>query len=903
MHSFEEIKAILGEKSGKKLVTFSVAFFLVLTLIVFYVVSSVFGHTRIRQMEEYLGEIPQITEGIQQELLMRSDIYAQDALVRAELGLKLYQEDDGLTDAEKLERVRGAVSAESVSLLDGKKEILSTTGIVTPEEHFRSFVQTLEPRVSDVLTYPALTKEGEDTGKEDGEGFVLMPLPGSAGRSLVFEFSCDALMKLRASMGKWSDVLERMVSGGDAIAFARFGDSLACFPADAWNEEETARLKEELTEIFRNSGSYGKTEEGTAYRIVNLAGRRYLAVMTHFSQEAFEDADVLLAIPLGAAIGNGIYIAITVSALIGWGIVLLQIYMFRSIRRKRAGKGMSGVTGKWVFRATWPGIIVLLAATIVFSTMLILLESRSNVAYIAETKRVSVQYVINLRQYQERTIRGTFANLYRERAEMLADYLKDHPEERTAEGLKELSRMAGTEYLMLFDSEGKEIESSNSYTGFSVGENLSEEYRSVLLGYPSAMAGPEADPYTGKMQLGAAILMTDSTGKPDGFLLAVYSAGDLNAELKRMSYESTVNSFTVQKGHIAAAVSTETGLFIAHTDPEMIGLEAKSFIYDFEPGKNYEGFMTYKGEDVCISAETDGKKTLLYIVPRGNERYVQSMSALTYTAILAVLLIVFLLYYPVSGRLMARAMIESEGKLPPSAGDERPMLAFSDGYSFFLTLFVLFALIASSSGWWTSFDYLFSRQWSNGVHLYSIWAALFAVSGTLFAVSLFRIGLSRLERSLSFRAKTVARLANSLVHYSAFLYLAFSILSMFGVNTTALLASAGVISIAAGMGAQSMASDLIAGLFLMLEGAVHVGDEVNITNIKGTVTDMGIRTTQITDKDGNVYILNNSKVNPVCNMSRKTGLKDPDAGQKAGSGEEPKTEPAEKAGKEPKKES
>jgi small conductance mechanosensitive channel len=91
---------------------------------------------------------------------------------------------------------------------------------------------------------------------------------------------------------------------------------------------------------------------------------------------------------------------------------------------------------------------------------------------------------------------------------------------------------------------------------------------------------------------------------------------------------------------------------------------------------------------------------------------------------------------------------------------------------------------------------------------------------------------------------------------------------MFGVNTTALLASAGVVSIAVGMGAQSMAADLLAGFFMMLEGSIHVGDHVNVSGITGYVTDMGIRTTEITDEDGNVVILNNSKVSPVCNMSR-----------------------------------
>ena len=173
-------------------------------------------------------------------------------------------------------------------------------------------------------------------------------------------------------------------------------------------------------------------------------------------------------------------------------------------------------------------------------------------------------------------------------------------------------------------------------------------------------------------------------------------------------------------------------------------------------------------------------------------------------------------------------MAETKEEIQPLSEKARPMAAFSDGYSVFLTLFAFFAVIASANGWWTSFDYVFSGLWSKGVHLFSIWAALFVVAVTLCIVFLIRSVLSRLENRLSVRAGTVARLVNSLITYAASFFLLFYILSMFGVNTTVLLASAGVVSIAVGMGAQSMAADLLAGFFMMLEGTVHVGDYVDI---------------------------------------------------------------------------
>lgn len=112
-------------------------------------------------------------------------------------------------------------------------------------------------------------------------------------------------------------------------------------------------------------------------------------------------------------------------------------------------------------------------------------------------------------------------------------------------------------------------------------------------------------------------------------------------------------------------------------------------------------------------------------------------------------------------------------------------------------------------------------------------------------------------------------LANSLIAYVFNIFAVICVLEIFGLNTTTLLASAGVISIAVGMGAQSMAADLLAGFFMILESSIHVGDYINVGGITGHVTYMGIRIIKITDDEGNVVILNNSHVSPIRNMSRK----------------------------------
>lgn len=882
MNPFEEAKTLLREKNGQKLVALSTAVFLLITAIVFFAACQYCWNTHLKQLDSYLSELPKVFERLSDELQMRSRVYEDDTLARAELGRMLYAEAEGKTEEEKLEQVRSEVRAASVSLLDGQGQLVAGTGHVCPDEVFQTRVPTLEAGVPCSVLYPAREQNAEEEGEEiyDGSGFVLLPLTGNAKRSLVFEFSAETVTKLHNDLADWSELLAQILLHDSAAAFAKTGDKLAGYPMNSFTVDEVTRLYGELEQVFQNRDSFREHENGSSDKLITLLGHRYLAALAENPQS---ETDILMTLPLKDVLRNGMFIAAAISAILGWGILLLQVYVFRRVLQKKDEVHAEVVTRKWACKATWPGILVVLVVTAVFSTMLLLLESQSQSSSTALAKRTSIQYEIDWREEQSKAIRKAFTDVYRLRAQTLADFVSRHPDYRTRAGLEALNRIARSDYLMLFDRDGQELAASNSYTGFSVSGNLGEEFQALLKGYPDAAAGPAADPYTGQMQLSTAILLTDAEGQPDGFLLAVYSAGELNAECRRMSYENTVNSFAVPEGHFAAAVSNEDGSFIAHTDPKMIGLQASDYLANFEAGKSFEGFTAYGGKDVYASASSADGKTLLYIVP---ERGKADVQAVTVLLALAVLVVLTVLYYPNASLLVVRVIAEAKGKLRQSPRTKNAMVIFADGYSVFLTLFTFFVLLASENGWWTSFDYVFSRGWSKGVHLFSIWSALFVLAVTKCLVFVLRLVLLHLEQRLSLQGKTIARLAGSLLRYAAAIFLLFTIFDMFGANTTTLLASAGIVSIAVGMGAQSMASDLLAGFFMMLEDSVRVGDHVKVSGVTGTVTDMGIRTTEITDEDGNVVILNNSHVGGLCNMSRHAEKQDagieessaPDAG-------------------------
>jgi len=94
------------------------------------------------------------------------------------------------------------------------------------------------------------------------------------------------------------------------------------------------------------------------------------------------------------------------------------------------------------------------------------------------------------------------------------------------------------------------------------------------------------------------------------------------------------------------------------------------------------------------------------------------------------------------------------------------------------------------------------------------------------------------------------------------------ILSVFNINLTPLLASAGVVGVGIGLGAQSLFKDVLNGIFILLENQYNVGDTVRIAGLAGTVEDLTLRVTTLRDVDGTVHYIPNSQVATVSNTSR-----------------------------------
>ena len=119
------------------------------------------------------------------------------------------------------------------------------------------------------------------------------------------------------------------------------------------------------------------------------------------------------------------------------------------------------------------------------------------------------------------------------------------------------------------------------------------------------------------------------------------------------------------------------------------------------------------------------------------------------------------------------------------------------------------------------------------------------------------------------RIRTLFSITSSLLKYVAFLIILCWGLTILGVNVSTIVASVGILALIVGFSAQSLISDVVTGAFMIFENQYNVGDIVEVDGFRGTVTNIGIRTTSITDPGDNVKIVNNSAMKNILNRSDK----------------------------------
>lgn len=130
------------------------------------------------------------------------------------------------------------------------------------------------------------------------------------------------------------------------------------------------------------------------------------------------------------------------------------------------------------------------------------------------------------------------------------------------------------------------------------------------------------------------------------------------------------------------------------------------------------------------------------------------------------------------------------------------------------------------------------------------------------------MGNTTLRERRNQRARTIGSVLKSFTSVTVLSIAVVEVLDQLGVNIAPLLASAGIVGVALGFGAQNLVKDFLSGIFMILEDQYGVGDIIDLGEASGTVEAVGLRVTTLRDYQGTVWYFRNGTVTRVGNKSQ-----------------------------------
>ena len=190
--------------------------------------------------------------------------------------------------------------------------------------------------------------------------------------------------------------------------------------------------------------------------------------------------------------------------------------------------------------------------------------------------------------------------------------------------------------------------------------------------------------------------------------------------------------------------------------------------------------------------------------------------------------------------------------------DKTPSQKFSVVLKYILILTMMDIILhVRTSNDNTIWYYCFQGQWESGVNLYSITACLINALELFVIRLILHKFLYLIAKAVGPKGETICHLLDSCSVYILLIVGVFLCLSHFGVNAQELSLTGGVAGVIFGIGCQSIVSDIFAGILMVFEGVVHVGDFVTYSGQHGIVLSIGVRTTRLKWYNDETFIRNN----------------------------------------------
>lgn len=489
--------------------------------------------------------------------------------------------------------------------------------------------------------------------------------------------------------------------------------------------------------------------------------------------------------------------------------------------------------------------------------------------------------------------------LYVEYGEQVADLLRRYPRLNDKESLKRLSGIVGAKYIMTFDANGRQVSTSSDYINMELGPEdpdkatSTSDFRRILKGVRSIAHDAVRDEVTGRTLELIGVRTDDLQNGGYGVLiLAMPPKSDKSTEEEEIN--SIMKSVT-RTGRVCFSVDTADEMIsnlsdpniIHHSQAEYAGIKKSMIRGGVSDFIRIDGTKYY-----CMSSADSDRNRIYYFCTPNDLLFENSVNfaifcALGYAAVFALLSIYLLFGY--TDKMFEEA--ENRGAQPAEARKKGGGNLGVVSYAFqkfremkpekkaLMTLRIILALLlinllldysrrsAETKGLYV-LDYIIGGKWERGINLFAVTAMVFLFCAMVVGMFFVRFILGTIGNMMNSRGQTICRLIANMIGYLSIIVYLYYALAYLGVDTNAILASVGVMGLGLTMGARDLIGDILAGISLIFEGEYQVGDIVSIDGYRGMVQEIGVRTTKLVGRGGNIKTIGNKDIKNVINLTK-----------------------------------
>ncbi len=496
--------------------------------------------------------------------------------------------------------------------------------------------------------------------------------------------------------------------------------------------------------------------------------------------------------------------------------------------------------------------------------------------------------------------------------ENLASLLSAYPELNTRETLEKSCEILDVDYIMLFDSRGRETLCSRDYTGFRLDDERYgelEDFQRLLHGIPSIVHEVQTDGMTGleRQMIGVTLPGAPGSTMHGALLMALLPE-------RTSAFASAFDGGVFQvpsstRGTVCFAADPVTGEILYSSEPVLLGRTITEC--GLPESSLQDGFMDFAsilGSDYLAITSRDDE-CIYYYAAQSDAMVVRilrdgAIASLLFAVALALLLLFLLGGYNEKAYAEWEELRAKNASRVPASLSEKVKLDRGDGTGekkgllqklrdflrwdhlrsgekvavilriglivlILCTLDVLHGRQLPNESYDTMLGFLLHGGWMRGLNLFCLYSILMLV-GVAYLVNLICSLLLRLSGGLfTGNGETVCRLLYSCIKYVTVFGVLYFSLGYLGFSTGTIVASLGVVSLALSLGAQDLIKDVLSGMAIVFDGSFRVGDQVEINDMPGRVLEIGARSTKLNISGNNTLIINNHEIVTIVNKSKE----------------------------------